>query len=524
MTTFGVCTNLPSQCAKAAAKEPIAMPLPDTTCPECGSRLQPVKPSLDVAKKIGRPLMIGVAALVGIVLLLGIVGVVSGGKDGGGGGSGGGGGDAGDYYLSLSGSNTVGGTLAPELVKAWLADKGAEGIREEEHKVSGKPAPEKIIRARLDGKTIKVIVRAHGSATAFVDLKSGDADIGMASRPVKDAEAESLASFGDMRSISNEHVLGLDGVAIVVPTSNDTPSLSRRDLRRVFSGEIKNWSEVGGPNRPIHLYARNDESGTFDTFKDLVLKDTPLAKAERFEDSAELEEAVANDPDGVGFVGLPYVKTTRAVAISDGSSAALEPTRFSIKTENYPLSRRLFLYTSADPANAAVKDFIAFALSGKGQAIVHQARFVDLDLTQVVSREETAAVRGGCRLSSRWRGDANAYCRLRDGAEQLGTSFRFRVGSAELDTRALQDLRRVLERMEKSPDKTIVLAGFADSSGEYSANCALSLSRSKAIAKALGTLGLQVDDTLGFCSELPVRDNGTPDGRNQNRRVEIFVK
>ncbi len=521
MTTFGVCTNLPSQCSKAAAKEQIAMPSPDTQCPECGSRLQPIKPSVDVVKKVGRPVLFGVAALVGLILLVVGIGTMSGGKGENGGKSGGG--DAGDYYLSLSGSNTVGGSLAPELVKAWLASKGAESIREEEHKVSGKPTPEKIIRARLDGKTIKVIVRAHGSATAFVDLKSGDADVGMASRPVKDAEAETLASFGDMRSISNEHVLGLDGVAIVVPTSNDTPGLSRRDLRRIFSGEVKNWSEVGGPNRPIHLYARNDESGTYDTFKDLVLKDTPLAKAERFEDSAELEEAVARDPDGVGFIGLPYVKTTRAVAISDGSSSPLEPTRFSIKTENYPLSRRLFLYTSADPNNPAVKDFVAFALSGPGQAVVRQARFVDLDLTQAVTREETS-IRGGCRLSSRWRGDPNAYCRLRDGAEQLGTSFRFRTGSAELDTRASQDLRRVLERMERSSDKTIVLAGFADSSGDYTANCGLSLSRAKSIAKALGTLGLQIDNTVGFCSELPVRDNGTPDGRNQNRRVEIFLK
>lgn len=524
MTPFGVCTNLPSQCAKAAAKEPIAMPTPDTHCPECASRLQPVKPANTVIQKAGRPVLLGVVALMALVAVIAAVGtMMANGKDGRGVGGGSGGGDAGEYYLSLSGSNTVGGKLAPELVKAWLASKGAENIREEEKKVIGKPTPETIIRARLDGETIKVIVRAHGSSTAFVDLKSGAADIGMASRPIKSAEAESLASMGDMRATSNEHVLGLDGVAVVVASSNDTPSLSRRDLRRVFSGEVTNWSEVGGPNRPIHLYARNDESGTYDTFKDLVLKDSPLAEAKRFEDSAELEEAVAGDPDGVGFVGLPFVKTTRALPISDGASGALAPTRFTIKTENYPLSRRLFLYTPADPAKPAVKDFIAFAMSGKGQEIVRQAHFVDLDLTQVVTREESSA-RSGCRLSSRWRGDANAYCRLRDGAEQLGTSFRFRTGSAELDTRASQDLRRVLERMERSPEKTIVLAGFADSSGAYDGNCSLSLSRAKSIAKALSTLGLQVDNTVGFCSELPVRDNETPEGRDQNRRVEIFVK
>ena len=522
-TTFGVCTNLPSQCAKAAAKEQIPITSADSVCPECGSRLQFVKPTAtEKAKSFIRPALAGVGIVIGLFLLIGLYGALSGGdKTTSGGGAAPG--SASDYYLSLSGSNTVGSSLAPELVKAWLAAKGATNIREEERKITGKPAPEKIISARLEDKDIQVIVRAHGSATAFTDLKSGASDIGMASRPVKDAEAESLASMGDMRSVSNEYVLGLDGVAVIVPASNETPTLSRHELRRIFSGEVTNWSEVGGPDRPIRLYARNDESGTYDTFKELVLKDSHLATAKRFEDSAQLEEAVSRDPGGVGFVGLPYVKTTRAVAVSDGESSALEPTRFSIKTENYPLSRRLFLYSSSDPTNPAVKDFITFALSARGQAIVRQAHFVDLDLNQIVSREEVST-RGGCRLSSRWRGDPNAYCRLRNGAEQLGTTFRFRTGSAELDTRASQDLRRVLERMERSTDKTIVLAGFADSSGEYTANCALSLSRAKSIAKALGTLGLQIDNTVGFCSELPVRNNGTPEGRDQNRRVEIFLK
>lgn len=78
--------------------------------------------------------------------------------------------------------------------------------------------------------------------------------------------------------------------------------------------------------------------------------------------------------------------------------------------------------------------------------------------------------------------------------------------------------------MEKSPDKAIVLAGLADSSGSYVRNCALSRTRSKSLATALETLGLKVTETMGFCDELPVRDNASLDGRELNRRVELFLR
>jgi len=528
--TSGVCTNLPSQCSKASAKELIPMPNPDITCPECGSRLQAVR---DGRRGLATgPIMAGIGALaaIGLVAWFGVGflnkkptvegtslesshpatdvnGSVA----------------SGEPYLRLSGSNTIGARLAPELVKAWLASKHATGVREVGRFEGGKPLPEQAITASLDGKPVRVEVRAYGSSTAFTDLAAGTAEIGMASRPIKDAEAVTLERLGDMRQPSSEHVLALDGVAVIVPSGNAIAKLSRADLRRIFSGEAKTWSAFGVANRPIKLYSRDDNSGTTDTFKELVLRGAPLAEAKRFDDSAELEEAVARDPDGIGFVGLPFIKTTRAVPVSDGTAAALEPTRFSVKTENYPLSRRLFLYTATNPINPAAKDFTAFALSSTGQAVVRAERFVDLDLNQRVQAEpqRTAAV---CRLSPRWTGDPQAYCRLRDGAEQLGTSFRFRTGSAELDNRALQDLRRVLERMEQSSDKQIVLAGFADSSGTYASNCALSRTRSKSIASALETLGLKATEIIGFCDELPVRDNTTPDGREQNRRVDLCLR
>jgi phosphate transport system substrate-binding protein len=423
----------------------------------------------------------------------------------------------GGYMMRLAGSNTIGSQLGPELVAAWLQSKGATDI-----KITPRPKePEKVVSAKLQGQDVQVEIKAHGSATSFTALRDGVSDVGMASRAIKPDEVKFLQTLGDMRAVSNEHVLGLDGVAVVVPTSNTVGKLSLADLKALFTGKTPNWSALGAGDQAVKVYARDDKSGTYDTFKELVLRGAPLGQAKRFEDSAQLEDAVAHDPGGIGFIGLPYVKTTRAVPVNDGPASPLLPTVFSVKTENYPLSRRLFLYTATTPKNPNVLEFVRFALSPAGQKVVRDQQFVDLEFAGGAVAQSAAS--GDCRLSDRFRGDKNAYCALRQGGEQLGTSFRFRTGSTQLDTRAVADLSRVVARMQSSPNKQLVLAGFADSSGSYRGNCGLASSRAEAVQTALNTLGLGAE-VVSFCSELPVRSNDTPEGRELNRRVEIFLR
>jgi phosphate transport system substrate-binding protein len=532
----GVCTNLPSRCSVAASKELIAMTSPYVTCPECGSRPQRVKggrapagpgasarapgSELGSVPQIPRNALIAGGGLL-LVLLLGFLGwqflgsspriaAASGGAGG-------------EYAIRLSGSNTIGKALAPDLVKAWLESKGASDVVSEARVVAGKDAPESVIRGTVDGRSMVIEVRPHGSSTAFSDMADGTADIGMASRAVKSAEVDKLKALGDIKAVGSEHVVGLDGVAVIVNAENPIGALSTATLRRIFMGELKNWAEVGGRAQPITLYARDDKSGTFDTFKELVLRGKSMSDAKRFEDSAELESAVAKDSAAIGFVGLPYVKTAKALAVNDGDGAPLEPTSFSIRTESYPLSRRLYFYSRPGATNSDVADFVAFALSPAGQAVVRKDRFVDLDIAAAAAAGPVQS-NAPCQLSAGWGGDRNAYCNLRRASEALPTTFRFRAGSDILDTRASADLRRVLARMEQTPNKQIVLAGFSDNLGKVAGNCALSLSRGKRVAAALATLGLSAREVIGFCSELPVRDNSTPEGRDQNRRVEIFLR
>jgi phosphate transport system substrate-binding protein len=125
------------------------------------------------------------------------------------------------------------------------------------------------------------------------------------------------------------------------------------------------------------MSARDDKSGTYDTFKTLVLGSKKLvAIAKRFEDSRELSDAVVKDLDGIGFIGLPYVRDAKALAVSENGTRPFVPDHFTVSTEDYALSRRLFLYNASSPASDLARKFVNFALSPEGQEIVERVGFV----------------------------------------------------------------------------------------------------------------------------------------------------
>src|SRR5262249_34893063 len=112
-----------------------------------------------------------------------------------------------------------------------------------------------------------------------------------------------------------------------------------------------------------------------------VLKDRPIvASAKRFESSTELSDAVSSDPAGIGFVGIAYARNARPLNIALDCGLQYPPTEFLVKTEEYPLARRLFLYTAANPANPEVSRFVEYALSSNGQPVVKSVEFVSLQI------------------------------------------------------------------------------------------------------------------------------------------------
>lgn len=414
--------------------------------------------------------------------------------------------------LSIQGSNTVGAALAPALIEGLFRQQGFSVITRR----PGRQENEQTIQARKpDGSWVGIEVAAHGSSTGFRALREGSAQLAASSRPVKDSEVDALARRGDLRSAAAEQVIAIDGLAIIVHPTNPLRTLDVDQLAALFSGELRSWRQLGGADAPVRLYARDDQSGTYDTFKELVLAPQGRkldAAAQRFESNDRLAEAVLADPQGIGFVGLASVGRTRALAISAGGSQALLPSPDSIATEDYPLARRLFLYRAPDDNNPWAQALIDFAQSAEGQRIVEQVGFIG-QAVRAIPVEAHADL-------------PVDYRQLAQAGRRLSVNFRFQEGSAQLDNKAVRDLRRVRDYLDAhtGDDAQLVLVGFGDAKSDPGRARLLSRLRAETVRRALSRLGVTHTQVLGIGDDLPVADNQAESGRIRNRRVEVWVR
>ena len=413
--------------------------------------------------------------------------------------------------LRIQGSNTIGAALGPALVKGMMEHQGLQAV----HSEPGDGANEqRIIGKTRQGKTVTVYVAAHGSSTGFSALKKSNADLAAASRPIKDSELVDLESLGDLKSPDAEQVIAIDGLAIILNPQNPLNTLNTEQLAQIFNGEVSQWEDVGGVGGAIHLYARDDQSGTYDTFKELVLnrRDKPLAAtAKRFESSEALSDAVSHDPHGIGFIGLPYVRQAKALAIVDGDSQPMLPVTSLIATEDYPLSRRLYFYLPPSNRNPWAKALVDFTQSGKGQAIVAANGFIAQQV-QAIAVEPKASMPEGYQTI------------VRD-AQRLSVNFRFEEGSASLDNKARQDVQRVVAYLKSHAklDKQVTLVGFGDAKNDPQRAALLSKLRAMAVRRELVKSGVVLRDIRGFGAQMPVAANTADEGRIKNRRVEVWV-
>jgi phosphate transport system substrate-binding protein len=417
----------------------------------------------------------------------------------------------GNLILRVAGSNTIGSSLGPALAEGFFKQLQASDIRVQ----PGPVADETTISGTLPGASSPsvIAIAAHGSATAFTGLAQGKCDIGAASRKVKPDEVRTLSYLGDMTAFASEHVVGLDGVAVIVNSANPLASLSVDQVAQIFSGAVTDWAQVGGKPGPITIYARDEKSGTYDTFKNLILGSSALvSSAKRYEDSSHLSDAVANDGNGIGFIGLPYIHSAKALAIATAGARPLLPNLLTVGTEDYPLARRLFLYTPENPQNKFVRPFVEFALSKAGQDIVANAGFVSQNIRLEQAVVPPDAPRG--------------YRELTHYAQRVSLDFRFRTGKSDLDNKALVDLERVAAFFSnlRYRGEDVLLLGFADNTGERRVNMQLSLDRARRVNEEFQRRGLKPSVVEGFGPDLPVASNDSDDGREKNRRVEVWLK
>jgi len=412
--------------------------------------------------------------------------------------------------FTIHGSNTIGAALAPALVESYLVAKGASAVEtisagtENEHWIIGR-LPE-------TDTDIRVSIAAHGSGTGFKSLATGEAQIAAASRPAKTKEVQALQSLTDLTSAQSEHIIGIDGLAVIVHPENPISGLNVSQIAEIFAGKYRDWAELGGNAGKINLYARDDKSGTWDSFKRMILgKEYKLDdQALRFESNDELSDRVSADPQGIGFVGLPSVRNAKLLAVADGNAKALLPHKLTVATEDYALARRLYFYTDDEPNNSYVKEFLSYVLQQKGQSIVADTGFISQNVKAVVPEFYAELPQD--------------FKQITDSAKRLTVNFRFKEGSAKLDNRALQDIERLVGYLNAADGREVVLIGFGDQKKSEKRSRLLSKLRAMAVRRELVRNGIYPKSSVGYGEFLPVASNNRSEGRQKNRRVEVWVR
>lgn len=244
--------------------------------------------------------------------------------------------------LVIKGSDTLGAKLVPMLAEEY--------------------------KAMHPGVSFEIA--AEGSTTGIAAIIDSTADIGMASRRAKPTEMSAAKAKGIAMKPT---IVCFDGIAVIVNSNNPIGELTKRQVEQIFTGDVTDWSAVGGASGTISVYTRNTSSGTYSDFKDLAMKKRDYAgSSQKMAGNEQIVSEVAKNPNGIGYVGLAYIHEDGIkVATIEGGT----PTKESVLAKKYPYARPTFYYTNGEPEGEAAK-FIDFTLSEAGQKIVEQIGFV----------------------------------------------------------------------------------------------------------------------------------------------------
>lgn len=230
---------------------------------------------------------------------------------------------------------------------------------------------------------VRISVTGGGSGTGLTALISGTVDIANASRKIKDEEVKAAEANG---ITPVEHVIARDAIAVIVNPENPIQELTLDQISRIYRGEVNNWSELGGENRPIVRLSRETNSGTHVYFLEQVIRLGQKDNKEIFSadtlllpSSEGIIAEVSSNPNAIGYDGLGYVtNTVKMIAVAKTADKPyVLPSVETVNNGTYPVSRDLYMYSRKDSPQT-VLDYLAWILTPPAQKIVSQLGFVPI--------------------------------------------------------------------------------------------------------------------------------------------------
>jgi phosphate transport system substrate-binding protein len=229
---------------------------------------------------------------------------------------------------------------------------------------------------------VQIQVTGGGSGVGLAALINGTTDIAESSRPMKDSEKTQLQQ---KRSVPVfELPVALDGLAVYLHERNPIRELTLEQLKKIYTGAVKNWKDLGGNDERIILYGRENSSGTYAYFKEHVLENADYyPTTQTLPGTAAVINAVSKDIRGIGYGGIAYVKGVKAIKVKkDNATPGVEPTLENVQKNIYPISRFLYWYLAGQPKDQ-IKKLADWVVSADGQSVVNDVGYYPLSAEMI---------------------------------------------------------------------------------------------------------------------------------------------
>lgn len=224
----------------------------------------------------------------------------------------------------------------------------------------------------------KIQVTGGGSGVGLAALQNKTTDLANSSRAIRAKEIEACIKAFGRRPL--EYKVALDGLSVYVHEGNPLTQLSLEELQVIFTGKVRNWKELGGPDAPITVYSRENSSGTYEFFKEKVLQGKDFASsAQTMPGTAAVLQAVAKDKNGIGYGGAAYGAGAKHLKVSaEKGGEGVDPTEENVLAAKYPIWRYLFIYVNPALDKGEIGAYLKWIRSDEGQAVVKEVGYYPL--------------------------------------------------------------------------------------------------------------------------------------------------
>ena len=441
--------------------------------------------------------------------------------------------DALDQLVRIAGPQFLLSDLMPDLLRSYS------------EQIDSKPAfpiedgtSEPVELYKRDHRLVTFETYTQSPSEAFRALLRGDVEVVLSDRRVNEQEIEAFLTqgMGDVSAPSQESIVAQDGIVALVSGQNSVKRLSVVELMEIFAGNVTNWAQLGGSDLPINVYLPDDGGTLAETFELTLLEPEFLsvtAAAKRLPSFRDIDDAIANDPGGIGITSLSTLKNSKPVELVASCGVPIRSHRFAVKAEDYPFSRRIYMYTADRELPSHTKKFVGHAKETSSSRGLNGSALLGLnpEVATISDHGHQLAYSLADPVHALETPSLRDFARTVFDAERLSVTFRFNEGSSQLDNKAAADAERLLAHMsdDEFAGREVLLIGFTDSIGNSDINRTLSTRRAQQVLDTIDTLSESGVDrgsiqAMGFGEAYPVACNTTEFGRELNRRVEVWIR